>query len=404
MTLLIGLRIRKNISYIFIERLVFLRKIKIKLTNTICVICPPGNGNVGDQAMIDSVVENSRKKIIFIVENDYSNTFELKGNVLRVEKIPGLIYGSYFRRLVAYISYRKLLNEVDEVYLIGADIMDGCYNSLASVNRANLVYMAKMLGLPTRVLGFSWSENAEETASMALKRAAKKGVQLFVRDPVSYERLKKLKFKNLICSADLVFSSSFRDMQVFDNNYNLDAAKNRKLAILNISGLVGVKFGDRYQYIEKYTTIVEGLLVRGYMVIILPHVFREDDSGDLAVSKLLFDKFPRSNHVQLITNKITPSEVRALCSYANIIVTGRMHLAIIGLSQRVLSIAISTQGKVEGLYKMFSLDMYVVNPDLNFNNKINDLIELGDREDGFIGSVSDRDLDNVKKLSMKNFS
>jgi polysaccharide pyruvyl transferase WcaK-like protein len=66
--------------------------------------------------------------------------------------------------------------------------------------------------------------------------------------------------------------------------------------------------------------------------------------------------------VVLVTRVLEPAEVRGLAAGAALVLTGRMHLAILALTQGTPVVVLRTRGKVEGLARMFGLEPYTLDP------------------------------------------
>lgn len=62
----------------------------------------------------------------------------------------------------------------------------------------------------------------------------------------------------------------------------------------------------------------------------------------------------RNAGVLLVDRLLQSAEILGLCTPADVVVTGRMHLSIMVLNSGVPAITLSTQGKVEGLFQSCS--------------------------------------------------
>src|SRR5690606_17317169 len=99
-----------------------------------------------------------------------------------------------------------------------------------------------------------------------------------------------------------------------------------------------------------YRQAVSRLVATGHKVVVLPHVIRAS-GDDLAACRAIWEELSDQERkdVVLVEDLLKPAQVRRLAAGAALIVTGRMHLGVIGLSQGVPAIVVATQGKVEGL-------------------------------------------------------
>ena len=159
--------------------------------------------------------------------------------------------------------------------------------------------------------------------------------------------------EGVVETADIVFTDERRD----------DAAAAEILksvegsfALVNASGLIARSVDQ----VPEYAALVRALRERGLFVILVPHVLRST-ADDLAACRAVADALP-SEGVVLIERALAPSTIRGLARRAELTVTGRMHLAIMSLAQGVPAITLATQGKVEGLMRLFEWPELCVTP------------------------------------------
>lgn len=358
------------------------------------IIAPPGGGNIGDQAMIEAILENSASNVTIVVRNSADVVIpSASAGSVRIIELSKLLYGRLGRRHLADVrSFLAMAEHCRRVSLVGADIMDGAYNSRASVRRAALLGLSESIGVESRILGFSWNGDAAGPALLALKRASKRGVRLMLRDPVSAARARKDGLENVIEVADLVFSATAVKECLTDELDPLGT----KLALVNISGHIQ----NTVDQIPDYVVIVEDLLYRGYGVLLVPHVSRPG-SDDLPLVTKVFSSFddPR---VKMVGTLLEPSEIRHLCRRADLVITGRMHLGIIGLSQLVPAIILSSQGKVEGLVERFPGFAHAIEPTLGLSTQMRTAIDHLAESRPPISSF-EASLHDSRQLSLANF-
>jgi colanic acid/amylovoran biosynthesis protein len=322
------------------------------------LIAPPGGGNLGDQAMVEAFIESMSDSVLVVTRGE-RDLVEASTDSARYQSFPHLIYGSLWGYLKDLKRLKQVLATAESVSIVGADVMDGGYSYRSSANRANLAYLTQRLGIPTKVLGFSWNAAPDRRAKRALRRATATGVQALLRDPVSARRARADGIHNVVEVADLVFgaSESSSDIAHVGIQNVLDTLK--PIALINVSGLIDNKFDQT----ADYTRVIEHLSGLGFAIVILPHVSRSHDDDFRAGTKLL-DALPdplRQN-VAMVDKLLLPRDIRALAKRAALTVTGRMHLAIMSLGCGTPAITISTQGKVEGLMELFGTPELSVTP------------------------------------------
>ncbi|MGW4016862.1 polysaccharide pyruvyl transferase family protein [Rhodococcus ruber] len=358
------------------------------------LIAAPGGGNIGDQAMLESFIGNVDGTVQVIVRSKSDYVWDAVGSECEVVVLPSLLYGNgpaHFRDSVRYL---RLLSDTNSVSVIGADIMDGAYNPKASVRRANLIAVAAKQGLSARIVGFSWNENPHPAASTALKRAAGFGVQLFLRDPLSFARAQRDRLGGCSLVADTVFA---REVPVGGLGPSAKDRGPRDIVLVNVSALVN----RRVDLVEGYEPMLRFLLSRSYRVILVPHVIRPN-GDDLELLKRLHDKLTDVN-VELIDRLMSPAEICTLLERAKFVITGRMHLGILALRVEVPPIILATQGKVEGLFEMFDTPELALNPYEKLSTELLDRVRYVDINAESLRETIALKLPKVIELSQENF-
>src|SRR5690606_35734705 len=106
----------------------------------------------------------------------------------------------------------------------------------------------------------------------------------------------------------------------------------------------------------------------------------------------------------LMTERLlSPAEIRGLTAGATLTVTGRMHLAIMSLYSGVPAITLATQGKVEGMMRLFGAEFLAVEPRPDFAERIVTLIQqVLTRPDDLRQHLHSK-LPAVRTLARRNF-
>lgn len=318
------------------------------------VLAAPGNGNVGDQALLEALLENIPGPVTLILSTAAS--LHLADDVrtrTEVLELPQLVYGRGADHRRAVARFGSALARATRLSIVGADVMDGAYSLPASVRRSNLAAAAARLGVATRVVGFSWSDRPRAAARRSLARAGRSGVQLLLRDPVSAERVRRHGIGPVVQVADVVFAARGVDGSAAAE---LLAGVTGPVALVNVSGLIAAHVDQT----EEYAAIVDALRSRGLHVVIVPHVVREQ-GGDLAACAALADRVGPAG-VSSVSTALAPAQIRGLTARATVTVTGRMHLAVMSLLHGVPAITLASQGKVEGLMQLFSTPELCIPP------------------------------------------
>lgn len=363
------------------------------------LIAPPSadnarfrGGNIGDRAMIEAFLDNVGGPVRIITSGTDDPLPARFTDRVTIENLPGLIYGWGIGNVRAFRTLRRRLAGASHLAVVGADIMDGAYHTAASVCRARVAELAASVGVDSRVLGFSWNASPHPRARAALARAGGAGAALMLRDPVSFGRAAADQLPGIVEVADMVFAAQDVDTQPLQRYLGADPGR---YALVNISSLIGRTVDS-----HEYDGVIDALLDHGLRVVLLPHVSRLE-ADDIASCREVYDRH-RDKGVVLVDQLLRPGAILGMCSAATVVITGRMHLSIMALNSGVPAIALSTQGKVEGLFELFGTAENCVEPVPGFGRQLAAAAEniLADPQ---VAARVQAALGGVRKLASLNF-
>jgi colanic acid/amylovoran biosynthesis protein len=358
------------------------------------LIAAPGGGNIGDQAMLESFLHNVKGKKLVITTN--TNLLTIPKNYSKdteVMTLPGLVYGEPLSFYRDFNKFAKRMPYFKSLAVIGADVMDGGYNPHASAMRSYLTSFTAEYGIPSRILGFSWNATPHKKALEAVRKAGESGTELMARDPISYQRLCDAGVTHVVQTSDTVFANqTLKEKGIEDI---LAYCEDNQVAIVNASGLISKNIDQ----IEEYKVIVNKLITANYSIVLLPHVIRPG-ANDLDVCTKIAALYP---DIHFVNRLLEPDQIKRLVMAASLVVTGRMHLAIMSINACTPAIVLSTQGKVDGLMQFFSVPSLSVEPAKGFGNKVVDLIDIVRKEYPKYRQHLVENIEEVRRLSIKNF-
>lgn len=318
------------------------------------ILTAPDGGNIGDRMMLLSVLNKLKQRCSIISEDSKAITL-LTGEYRPPEMLQ--VKNLYHRKpgfhLSALLNFARLAKQSGFVLMIGADLMDGQYNYMASLHRLQLLHLCNRLGNQTKVLGFSWGEEVDNSLISYMKNNCGM-TKFYARDPISKLRLDNLGVKNVCQTSDLVFNLSFSKYN-WNQGYEL---KFQRYCVINGSGLIS----NSSEMKRIYSGVIKYLIDKGFYIILIPHVIRDSDS-DLVVLSSIYEEFCESSQIALIEKLLSPQEIFEYCQRASLVLTSRMHLAILALLSGTPPVTFSSNGKVEGLLKMFELEDICVSRD-----------------------------------------
>jgi len=363
------------------------------------VLATAGHGNIGDQAMLNAVLASVPGRIAVVLTASTALKIPVEHRQrVHIEVLPSLVMGAPFRRVSARRAFIGLLRRSQRLLVIGADIMDGSYDRREAVLRFHLARLAREVGVPTRVLGFSWSARADRIAT-AEAVATAPFIELMAREPQSAARMRASGITPVYEVADVVFSLE-TDVQAPTDigEWIANAHARGAIVILNTSGLLASRHpGIR----SSYVSIARGLLERGHSVLLLPHVLRAGDD-DLSEARLLVEELGAREDLLLVDRELAPEEVGAVARLADAVVTGRMHLAILAMNTGTPAAIISSQGKVRGLLELAGLGRLELSPDDDLTAAALEAVDLI-LSDQSLRTQLETSLESIRALSRDNF-
>jgi polysaccharide pyruvyl transferase WcaK-like protein len=370
----------KTMVIVIFTSLIKLLRLPLKcIQKDIFVIPPASSGSLGDQALIQGLQDSI---------NNNGNKITIKQILLfnfKPQKLVGIDKSPLFLRMHSTKSKLHLIISLITCryfVLLGADIVDGRYDTNQSLFYIELLNIASSAGVPTSILGFSFSASPNELVVNKLKEIDPL-INIFLRDPVSLNRFNR--FVGL-SKAELVADIAFlMTPRVIGNNTSdtinwieRAQAKGNIVAGLNINSLT---FLDNFEKsINHYVTQIEILLNQNETIylVLIPHDYR-DQQSDLASLSALQERIDCKlrNRLLLKTEHLDSWDIKSIAGHLDFVITGRMHLAIASLSQQTPCICISYIGKFEGLMKYFDLSNFIVSPEeITEKGKISTTVRL----------------------------
>lgn len=364
------------------------------------LLAPPTGENIGDQAMFDSAIHNAPGRVVAVTMSD---TYRLPAGEdaerAKVVILPGHIHRPPLVRFGVVRRFASLVKSAEALIAPGADTVDGGHTH-GSLARLSLLRLGTLEGIPTILQGFSWKADAPHTVQKVVAELARRGAQISPRDPVSNRRLHANGVSPTTQVADLAFCYPKREDLPSDVLRRLEAlaASDAPIVLLNTSGLINRK----HDLMADYGAVIEKLHERGARIVFTPHVDRAWDD-DFAMARKVHAAFGKDDDF-VIEHLLSPAQVRSLATYATLVVTGRMHLAILSLSQTTPVICLATHGKVEGLFEFFDLPDLVVEPREGCGAKLVERVSHALDEEVAIREQLAAKLPNVIEKSRQNFA
>jgi len=359
-------RLRLNWRWLQL-RAAFHRQSRSAAPSLVLVPCEPWSvvGSRGDEAMVYSILRDFRLRhpegriTIVTGSPDMAETPDGK----RLVRDFGVEFVHAWRPRLFLSNIVRVYRDAQatEVYVLGADCMDGHWSMYLSITLLAAADLAARMGIATRLTGFSWNDHPCPEVIKAFKNVTLK-LPILVRDPISYERfvqnvrLKKGHTATLV--ADIAFNLKPRITPLVQTE--LDWMKEqhtvgRFVLGFNLHAML-VKKESLPSLIE--TTIKQ---LRGFMaahpqvaLALVPHDYRE--GGDTEVLRQIAESLASEGpRIRLVTTIFSAEELKTLVGGLDALFTSRMHLGIAALGMGKPISAFAYQGKFVGLFKHVGL-------------------------------------------------
>lgn len=352
----------------------------------VVVLTPSGVGNLGDEAMVTSVVTQLRAhqpdiRITLITHDPGDDPHYDHFNV------ETLNLNGYFAKtpdLSVCSKLGALFGEATDFILLGADIIDGRYSESRSFRRLFLARMAERAGLSVFVLGFSYSDKAVPLIRRYM-RAECATFHYMCRDPLSAGRVAEVIGRPVENGADLAFLLPVPEVAQAEAAKRAEAQiaawrdEGRQIVVLNANPLGLLNAFPDIDLSETAAAYARGinLLGRqtGCVFLFLTHDNRPAHSDAAFMEKILAGLDPELTW-HFVPETVRAVDIKRLCSQVDLTVTGRMHLGIASLGAGTATMILDFQGKVRGLFDLFG------QPEMAF-----DVSEVM-KEESFAGTIA----------------
>lgn len=321
------------------------------------VLPPTSEGSLGDQAMIDAVATHLAgmgRQIVLGLDRSATRV-ATKGAYRTGNKLKtiGVLAGMALR--------------VRHMGLIGADVLDGVYHAEDVLKRLQVLKMASRLGVATRVFGSSWSQTPSEQVIAFLRNAP--WLTLHARDPISKARMETALGREVVLVADLAFllrpEITSADAQKASRWISARKAEGATVMGLNLSG-------HTLRNAANHGTGAFSQMIGQWLkadpnraILLMPHDRRPGLIGDMLVLERLHqalkEDFPDRMH--MLPSSLDAWELKSLAGMVDLVVSGRMHLAIAAMGMGTPSLCTVYQGKFEGLMAHFGVEGLTMTPE-----------------------------------------
>lgn len=254
-------------------------------------------------------------------------------------------------------------------FVTGADIMDGHYSPVMSLRMIIAADLLGRWGANTVFIGFSLNKKPTRLVRYAFKQLHP-AVRVNLRDPLSWQRFQSISGRK----GNLVADSAFllEPANILSDKAAAAVAwmqgchdAGRRVIILNLHPMLFSADRGPSAMPRLMASMLKAISVltsrHALSWLLLPHDNRPT-SGDMTTLAALDHEVNPSlrEHVMLVDEPPSASEIKAISKFADGAVTGRMHLAIAALGQTTPVMAFAYQDKFAGLLQHFHMPEWLV--------------------------------------------
>ncbi|MDY6783750.1 MAG: polysaccharide pyruvyl transferase family protein [Cyanobacteriota bacterium] len=388
------------------------------LDSSALILPPAPPGSLGDEALVWGAIDFLKGvgiQRIGIVSYKpslkWKNLDSLSDNI----ELHHHFLGGYLLAPAAKLNFIDAVSQYQHFYCIGADVMDGYYSEVDSLQRLEFVKLAIKMGCRADVLGFSFNDKPKGNILEALQKLPPT-VGLCARDPVSHRRLVEGLDRPVKLVADLAFlMKPAEDSQIVREVSNWVGSKQAE-------GRVVLGINANYKLVEKLEIPEIERLVQIYIAtlnelyaqkpnlsfVLIPHDFRNINgkNSDIVLAKAILEQLPpemQGDCIQVPT-PCSAADIKGIAGKLDLVLSGRMHFAIASLGQETPAACITYQGKFEGLFEHLGLEGMTIEPEkaLQPGNLVPFLIPLIEKRDKIRDRLGET-LPRVKELARSNF-
>jgi polysaccharide pyruvyl transferase WcaK-like protein len=373
--------------------------------------CPTSNGSAGDEALISGVCRFARERkstdAVYVV----SFLPDYKGILPSGATYGGYLHenGNFLERMFSYLKWPFFIRKFDSFYIIGADLIDGYYFSPVSCFLFFLARLAAILKVDAHIVSASFNDNPPSDVKKSLA-ALPSTVRLHLRDKFSAERVKAIVKRPVYYSADVAFGLVPEETPTSQSMTNWIARQRnqrRQILVLNVNMLpIGKQYpGKEKQYLDQWHAWTLGMLGSQCSILFISHDYRGEWGDQIAAEKLYGQLTESMKGFCLLPDKnLHAAEIKDIVRKADLVVTGRMHLAIGALGSGIPVVGYAYQSKFEGIFDLFGQKNMVRSIDFVFNDIENEirfcLDALKNKEE--IGCIINQHHDKVMDLAGQN--
>jgi polysaccharide pyruvyl transferase WcaK-like protein len=368
------------------------------------IIPPTSPGSLGDAAMITAAITGLRRHGIARIDLLTASRWPIDRQPDNSVDMEAFLD---WRSRVSLARGLPRLARYGHGFFIGADILDGVYHPEPVLTRLAVLKEIAAGGGTATIFGSSFSETPNP-AVVAELRALPEGITIAAREPLSHGRMQRLLGRPIKLVADLAFlvepASTPEVAQQALSWIEGQRAKGKRVIGFNLNA---IHDEANPGLVTAAISYLSRLIDAGVAVVLVPHDTRSERSDYFLARSAAAGLSEGQRESVYLLEPSTPSDVKTVMAAADLLVTGRMHPAILAMGAGTPAYCMVYQGKFEGLYRLLGLqdcdllmdpEAFCANPD-DIALRTSQILENGDA----LRKIISDNLGAVRALAEGNF-
>lgn len=339
---------------------------------SVMVLPPWSPGSIGDEAVMRTAIAQLRKlgfKAVTLIAYEPNENWGHVGDVNSLFNLQAFFKNQTWRSQVAFV---RRVSRCAQFYVFGTDMMDGFYGEQLSVDRATLAGLAARAGVRTQIVSISFN-NTPTSGSVHALRALPASVRITARDPISHERLVRIVQRPIELTADVAFLlEPATDSQTVTTTLDwvrAQKAQGRTVVGVNVNHLLlrQVPGLTPEQLACTHALAIQELFAQNAQLsfLMVPHDVR-DEVSDVSLARDVLAELPAElrPYAMQVPSPFHAPDIKAIVAELDMVLSGKMHLAIACFGRSTPVACVVYQDKFEGLFRHFELSDLTLDPSL----------------------------------------
>ena len=362
------------------------------------------SGSLGDMAMFTALMQSLRAR-------NAASTFTIIGmrnhsiTVPEIGEVP--VVAAWLGR-AGTIAFDKVVRQHHALFVMGADILDGKYGAALVQRIVDYCNHSVRLGIPATTLGFSFNRQPRRPTTHALARLHPM-VTVNVRDQPSLDRFTRIVgIPARLCADSAFLMPAATESEPEAEAWIASMRRSGRTPIgvnLNAHALAPAIAQAGMDALIKHiaTQLQRAGEQKSLAFMLLPHDLKPQ-SGDVAILQELGKTLQQNGFAHVRYTQVDqPDKIKRITGLLDLIITGRMHLAIAALGSGTPILSITYQDKFEGLYQHFGLSLeHTISPQRCLSDEFLASIELAYEQRQDNRERIRTSLPRVKALALRN--